>query len=84
VKADVWNFMSSLAGNFEGVVQYDHDNREFEGIKGANITVSTLCDIMLDKSGSPLDNYARVNQLILDTSGEKCLDHEYKVCFTTC
>lgn len=27
---DVRNLMSSLAGNFEGIVQYNKDNREFE------------------------------------------------------
>lgn len=27
---DVYNLMSTLAGNFEGVVQYNKDNRDFE------------------------------------------------------
>ena len=29
-KMDMANFYSSIAGNFEGVVQYNKDNRAFE------------------------------------------------------
>ena len=39
------NLVSSLADLFEGTVQYNRDNREFEGAKDANITVSTLCHV---------------------------------------
>ncbi|CAG0915734.1 unnamed protein product [Notodromas monacha] len=78
VEPDVWNLMESLAGNFQGVVQYNKDNREFEGIKGANITVKTLCDIMTDKDSTPFESYAKVNRLMLDAVDQKCLDHEYK------
>ena len=49
-KNDVANLYSSLANNIEDVVQYNRDNREFEGVKGTNITINTLCDIMTNKS----------------------------------
>lgn len=78
IKNDVANLFSSLAGNFEGVVQYNKDNREFEGAKDANITIDTICGIMEnDTGGTPLQRYAQVNSLILDTYGEKCLDFKY-------
>ena len=73
---DVANLFENLAGNFEGVVQYNKDNRLSS--KGANITVDVLCDVMTDKTiGSPLDRYAHVNSMLLDVSGEKCLDFKY-------
>jgi len=72
---DLANFFESLTGNFEGVVQYNKDNRDFGG---ANITIDTLCDVMTDSSlGSYLERYALVNSLLLDTSKEECLDYKY-------
>lgn len=74
-KLDVANFFETLAGNFEGVVQYNKDNRDY---KGANITMDVLCDMMTDpKIGSPLARYAAVNNVLLGTTGEKCLDYKY-------
>nr|XP_006823961.1 PREDICTED: putative serine protease K12H4.7-like [Saccoglossus kowalevskii] len=75
---DVQNFHSLVSGNFEGVVQYNRDNREFEGAVGTNITLDTLCDIMVDESiGDPLHRYAAVNTLMLQTYQTKCLDISY-------
>ena len=74
-KLDVANLFETLAGNFEGVVQYNKDNRDF---KGANITMDVLCDMMTDpKLGSPLARYATVNNVLLGTTGQKCLDFKY-------
>ncbi|XP_029634017.1 putative serine protease K12H4.7 [Octopus sinensis] len=76
---DISNLFSSFSGNFEGVVQYNRDNREFEHVKGTNITITTLCNIMTNKNyGPPIDRYARVNQLMLKTQEEECLDFSYK------
>lgn len=76
---EIATFTSNLAGNFEGVVQYNKDNRAFEGAIGTNITIDTLCGIMNDESvGDPLARYAKVNSLMLDTHGETCLDSSYK------
>jgi hypothetical protein len=46
----VSNFFENLIGSFEDVVQYNKDNREFEGVKNTNVTIKTLCDIMTGKS----------------------------------
>lgn len=74
-KLDVANLFETLAGNFEGVVQYNKDNRDS---KGANITMDVLCDTMTDpKIGSPLARYAAVNNMLLKAIGEKCLDFKY-------
>ncbi|KAF6021118.1 hypothetical protein EB796_020571 [Bugula neritina] len=75
-KNDVANLFSSLAGNFEGVVQYNKDNRAFEGGVGYNITIDMLCDIM-NQDNQPINNYAQVNSLILKTYSQKCLDFKY-------
>ncbi|XP_071838310.1 putative serine protease K12H4.7 isoform X2 [Apostichopus japonicus] len=76
---DVANFLESLSGNFAGVVQYNKDNRAFEGAVGTNITLDTLCDIMTDQSvGKEVSRYAKVNSLILKTYQEKCLDCKYQ------
>lgn len=52
-KKDVANLFSILTENLEDVVQYNKDNRDFEGVKGTNITIDTLCEIMLDESKGP-------------------------------
>ncbi|XP_060082693.1 putative serine protease K12H4.7 [Ylistrum balloti] len=78
-KLDVANLVSSLVGNFEGVVQYNKDNRAFEGAVATNITVDTLCEVMNDASvGDPLNRYAKVNEMILTAYSEKCLDYKYR------
>ncbi|XP_061194515.1 putative serine protease F56F10.1 [Saccostrea echinata] len=72
------NLFSNLAGNFEGVVQYNKDNRAFEGAIGTNITIDTICGIMTDEStGSPVERYAKVNDLMLSTYSQKCLDNSF-------
>ena len=43
------NFFENVVGNFEDVVQYNKDNREFEGAKNTNVTIETLCSIMTKK-----------------------------------
>ncbi|XP_013778463.2 putative serine protease K12H4.7 [Limulus polyphemus] len=79
IEKDVSNFFSSLVEQFEDVVQYNKDNRDFEGSKATNITIDTLCSIMNNTSkGSPLQRLGKVNSLILETYGEKCLDHRYE------
>ena len=77
---DVTNLFESLIGNFEGIVQYNKDNRAFEGAEWENVTIDTLCDIMVDHSqGSQLDRLALVNDLVsLKMEGQTCLDHTYQ------
>ena len=78
-EADVTNFYESIIGNFEGVVQYNKDNRAFEGYEWGNVTIDTVCDIMTStRAGSELDRLALVNDLSLKMSGQKCLDHTYQ------
>jgi pimeloyl-ACP methyl ester carboxylesterase len=48
---DAANFVSSLAGNFEEIVQYNRDNRAFEG--GGGTTIDTLCALMSTKVRFP-------------------------------
>lgn len=76
---DVANLLESLAGNFEGVVQYNKDNRGFEG--GSQLTIDLLCKLMTDGKNSServLENYAKVNSLLLNESNLTCLDFSYK------
>lgn len=75
---DLSVFFYNLAENFAGVVQYNNDNRAFEGAKGTNITIQNVCDIMTNTSrGDTITRYSDVNSLILDTYGEKCLNIRY-------
>jgi len=63
------------------IVQYNEDNRAFEGSSTANITISTLCDIMTKddpSEPSPMERYARVNDLMLQTFDKNCTDIEYR------
>ena len=76
---DVTNLFESLVGNFEGIVQYNRDNRDFEGAEWTNVTIDTVCQMMMDTSkGSAVERLAAVNDLSLEMSGEKCLDHSYE------
>ncbi|XP_030632674.1 thymus-specific serine protease [Chanos chanos] len=75
---DIAYFLESLAGNFMDVVQYNEDNREFEGVVGTNITIKVLCGVMLDSSvGDPYERYAAVARLMLQTFSQPCLDAQY-------
>lgn len=51
-------------------------------IKGAvdsNVTIEVLCNTMNHESiGDPLTRYAAVNDIILNTYSQKCLDASYK------
>ncbi|XP_049582929.1 thymus-specific serine protease [Syngnathus scovelli] len=68
-------FLEMLAGNFMDVVQYNEDNRAFEGVVGTNITIKVLCGIMADTSlGDPYARYTAVARLMMDTFSLKCLD----------
>lgn len=82
-KKDVANFFSMLTENVEDIVQYNKDNRAFEGVKGTNITIKTVCGIMSNKTlGLPFTRYAALNSLLLDVGEEKCLNHTYKSMMT--
>ncbi|XP_056420864.1 putative serine protease K12H4.7 isoform X1 [Hyla sarda] len=60
------------------IVQYNNDNREFEGVKGGNKTIQVVCDIMSNESiGSPYDRYAEVIRSILKAREEKCIEASY-------
>lgn len=74
---DVTNFYASLSGNFEGAVQYNKDNKAFEGGSN-NLTIDLLCDAMINKNvKDPLERYMNVNNIMLSLQEEKCLDASY-------
>ncbi|OWA53356.1 putative serine protease K12H4.7 [Hypsibius exemplaris] len=78
-KKDLENLVESLAGNFMEVVQYNRDNRAFEGAQATNITIDTLCDIMThDSTDTALQRYARVNSLLLSATSQECLNFTYE------
>ncbi|XP_020492543.1 thymus-specific serine protease [Labrus bergylta] len=70
--------LETLAGNFMDVVQYNEDNRAFEGVVGTNVTIKVLCGVMGDTSlGDPYARYAAVSRLMMDTFSIKCLDASF-------
>jgi hypothetical protein len=76
---DVASLFETLAGNFMDIVQYNEDNRGFEGSKTANITIQTLCDIMLTNTEetTAYERYSKVNDLMLKTYDNNCTDYLY-------
>jgi len=69
--------VETLAGNFGGVVQYNGDNRAFEGAVDVNVTIPVVCGLMNQPGVDPLQAYANVNSLLLNTYSEPCLDYSY-------
>jgi hypothetical protein len=67
---DVSNFMQSLASNVDGIVQYNDENQNPQNI-------SWVCSIMTAEGKSPLDQYVILNNLILASYEEPCLDVSY-------
>eukprot|EP00180_Rhodochaete_pulchella_P002803 Plantae.Rhodophyta-Rhodochaete_pulchella.ctg4383.p1 GENE.Plantae.Rhodophyta-Rhodochaete_pulchella.ctg4383~~Plantae.Rhodophyta-Rhodochaete_pulchella.ctg4383.p1 ORF type:complete len:332 (-),score=37.44 Plantae.Rhodophyta-Rhodochaete_pulchella.ctg4383:168-1016(-) len=60
---DVMNFWSTIIGSFMGVVQYNRDNRAFEGAANVDVTVDTVCDMMV-KGDDAVAAYASVSNLL--------------------
>lgn len=71
---NISNIMESLIGNFEGIIQYNKDNRHG---RTSNITINTLCDLMISAKGSPVEKMAEVNNFLLEATNEGCLDYSY-------
>lgn len=75
---DISNLYETLASNFAGIVQYNKDNRKFEGAKGTNITIDVACKVMENSGiGQPVSRYALLNSMLLDAYGQECLDYKY-------
>ncbi|KAM9734008.1 thymus-specific serine protease [Menidia menidia] len=71
-------FLETVAGSFMDVVQYNQDNRDFEGVAATNITIKVLCGVMADASlGDPYARYAAVARLMADALSMKCLDASF-------
>ncbi|OQR76365.1 putative serine protease K12H4.7-like [Tropilaelaps mercedesae] len=71
-KLNMQSFFESVAGHFEGVVQYNKDQR----ISGASkITIDKLCNLM--QNSDPLEGLAAVNNLMLADGNQSCLDYDY-------
>ncbi|XP_068601635.1 thymus-specific serine protease [Brachionichthys hirsutus] len=72
---DLGLFLETLAGNFMDVVQYNRDNREFEGVKDTGMTIKVLCGVMGDASrGEPYARYAAVARLMMEAFSIECLN----------
>lgn len=72
---DIENFFSSVASNFDGIVQYNKDNRNFEG--GAPPpTINDACAIVV---GGPdaYQQYVAFNSFMLNVSKQSCFDVSY-------
>ncbi|XP_075057974.1 putative serine protease K12H4.7 [Mixophyes fleayi] len=77
-KMDFAFFLDTIAEYVMDIVQYNNDNREFEGVKGTNVTIQVVCNIMASESlGSPYERYVEVLQHIMKAKKEKCIDVRY-------
>ncbi|XP_044147738.1 putative serine protease K12H4.7 [Bufo gargarizans] len=78
-KMDQAFLLDTIAEYISDIVQYNNDNREFEGVKGGNITIQVVCDIMSNESfGSPYDRLVEVIQRIMKAREEKCIEANYQ------
>lgn len=74
---DVATLFASLSDNFAGIAQYNKDNRL--GKHKSNITLDTLCNIMTNQTlGPQVERLAEINNLILASTNETCLDFLYE------
>eukprot|EP01119_Soliformovum_irregulare_P025979 TRINITY_DN976_c0_g1_i1.p1 TRINITY_DN976_c0_g1~~TRINITY_DN976_c0_g1_i1.p1 ORF type:complete len:478 (-),score=104.81 TRINITY_DN976_c0_g1_i1:87-1496(-) len=71
---DIQNFASLLMGNFQGVVQYNDDNRN---PISRTWDVTAVCNIMVNSSYDALTAYAAVNAALLNAYQSPCLDASY-------
>lgn len=74
-KLDIQNFMSTVMGNFQGVVQYNDDNRNEISRK---YDITYICNMMLNQSIDSLQALINVNNLFLTLNEQECLDISYK------
>merc|ERR1719370_1886660 len=66
---DVRSFMELLIDNLAGIVQYNGRYPE---------DIFSICAVMTDESlGDPVDRLAAVNEIMMEMSGEECVDHTY-------
>merc|ERR1719210_2841834 len=66
---DVRSFMELLIDNLAGIVQYNGRYEE---------DIFSICAVMTDESlGEPVDRLAAVNEIMMEMSGEECVDHTY-------
>ncbi|XP_018411561.1 PREDICTED: putative serine protease K12H4.7 [Nanorana parkeri] len=78
-KMDLAFLLDTIAEYIMDIVQYNNDNREFEGVKNTNITIQVVCDIMANESwGSPYDRYVEVLHTIIKATQEKCIEASYQ------
>ena len=61
------------------MIQYNKDNRGFEGSATANITIDVLCSMMTESTnGNPIERLAKVNLFMLESYNQECLDYNYQ------
>lgn len=74
-QTDIMNFFSSVASNFDGVVQYNKDNRAFEG-GPVPPTIDDVCRIV---TGGPdaYQQYIAFNNFMLEAANQSCFDINY-------
>lgn len=63
---DITNFAQNLIGLFAGVVQYNQDNRQFEGATHTNITIDVVCGMMTEAGSDPVEQWAAINTVLTD------------------
>ncbi|XP_063920560.1 putative serine protease K12H4.7 isoform X2 [Zophobas morio] len=75
---DISNFYEMIADNFGEVVQENGANRN-SSQANANITIDAVCEILVNQTiGSHVNRLGKVNDLLLITRDEKCMDYQYE------
>ncbi|XP_068632840.1 putative serine protease F56F10.1 [Battus philenor] len=76
---DIRNFYTSIADDFADLVQYNEDNRIGKDERFRNITINSVCKMLMEES---CDNFAykrlaAFNSIMLDKANETCMDYSY-------
>ncbi|CAK1554854.1 unnamed protein product [Leptosia nina] len=76
-KNDIKNFYNGIADDFAELVQYNEDNRMSLNTKYKNITINTVCDMLINSNDTALKALAKFNSIMLDKSNQTCMDYSY-------
>jgi thymus-specific serine protease len=67
---DKATFASDVAGNFQGIVQYNNESSH------GTITIATVCQTMMT-AADPLAGLAAVNAMVMASQNSSCTDNSY-------
>ncbi|CAI6359152.1 unnamed protein product [Macrosiphum euphorbiae] len=79
VKRDVRQLFQQLSLPIARTIQYNKDNRYYSNMEAADLSITSLCDIMLDRSlGNSFDRYVAYHRKIRHVLKRQCSSYSYQ------